>query len=55
MSENQKEAIKKSLERKLFYQNNPSAKEADERRKEVSIDIILVAIFFSSANYNLLK
>merc|ERR1719376_126793 len=34
MSENQKEAIKKNLERKLFYQNNPSAKEADENQKE---------------------
>merc|ERR1719376_396971 len=38
MSENQKEAIKKSLEGKLFYQNNPSAKEADERRKEIRLE-----------------
>ena len=35
MSENQKETIKKSLEKKYFHQENPSAKETDERRREV--------------------
>merc|ERR1719354_777015 len=35
MSENQKDAINKSLEKKFFYQSNPSAKEADERRREI--------------------
>merc|ERR1719354_116900 len=35
MSENQKDAINKSLEKIFFYQSNPSAKEADERRREI--------------------
>ena len=40
MSENQKDAINKSLEKKFFYQSNPSAKEADERRREVIICVL---------------
>jgi len=37
MSENQKETIKKSLEKKYYHQENPSAKEADERRREIRL------------------